>query len=99
MISLSSGSINTLAFSFYARKKTENKDIYVSQKSMISPVLIGGFVEIDRALLYMPRIGLKVKQRFLSIKRTSLKLKVNQGVAVQNPPKMSVRPFFLWDTL
>ena len=24
---------------------------------MISPVLIGGFVEKDRALLYIPRIG------------------------------------------
>ena len=35
---------------------------YLLQKNMISPVLIGGFVEKDRALLYMPRIGKKVKE-------------------------------------
>jgi len=28
-------------------------------KNMISPILIGGFVEKDRALLYMSRIGKK----------------------------------------
>ena len=27
------------------------------QKQLISPVLNGGFVEMDRALLYMPHIG------------------------------------------
>ena len=29
-------------------------------KNMISPILIGGFVEKDRALLYMSRIGKKL---------------------------------------
>ena len=29
---------------------------------MTSPALIGEFVGMDRALLYMPRIGLKVKE-------------------------------------
>ena len=32
------------------------------QKNIIFPVLIGGFVEVERALLYMPRIGLKVNE-------------------------------------
>ena len=36
----------------------ENK----SQNNMISPVIIGGFVEMYRALLYMPRNSLKVKE-------------------------------------
>jgi len=31
---------------------------------MISPALIGEFVEMDRALLCMPRIGKNVKERF-----------------------------------
>ena len=37
---------------------------YLLQKNMIAPVLIGGFVEMDRALLYIPRIGKKVKEWF-----------------------------------
>ena len=41
-------------------------------KTLISPVSIGGFVEKDRALLYMPHIGLKVKERGVTQKRTSL---------------------------
>ena len=53
---MSSGSIYTPGFSFDA-KKTQfsqnigNKCMY-SKKNMISHVLIGGFVEMDRALLY-----------------------------------------------
>ena len=31
---------------------------------MISPVTIGGFVEKDRALLFMPRISVKDKSVF-----------------------------------
>ena len=47
---------------------------------MISPVLIAGFVEMDGALLYMPRKGLKVKEWFKgkkSVRRPPLKLKDN----------------------
>ena len=29
---------------------------------MIAPVLIGGFVDMDRALMYMPRNGMNVKE-------------------------------------
>ena len=29
---------------------------------MISPVLIGGFVDMDRASMYMPRNGMNVKE-------------------------------------
>ena len=41
-------------------------------------VLISGFVEMDGALLYMPRNGLKVKEGFKgkkSVRRPPLKLK------------------------
>ena len=34
------------------------------QKNMIAPVLIGGFVEKDRTVQYVRRIGLKLKERF-----------------------------------
>ena len=47
---------------------------------MISPDLIVGFVEMYKALLYSPRIGIG----------PPLKYKINQEVAVQTPPpKMS----------
>ena len=57
---------------------------------MISPVLIGGFVEKDKALLYMPCIGKKDKE-YLEQKVCKLTFKVNQDVAMQSPRKTSVR--------
>ena len=60
---------------------------------MISPVLIGGFVvEMYRALLYMPRIGKKIKEWVFRAKsvfpRPPLKFKVYQ---VQTPKKVYAR--------
>ena len=55
IIYMSSGSINTPAFSFfllenpYFSQDIGNKSMYC-KNNMISPVLIGGFVEMDRAL-------------------------------------------------
>ena len=43
-------------WSYYREKK------FGLPKNIISPFLIGGFVEMHRALLYMPRIGKKVKE-------------------------------------
>jgi len=40
--------------------------VFIAKKIWFLPFLIGGFVEKDRALLYMPRFGKKVKEWFLS---------------------------------
>ena len=58
---------------------------------MISAVLIGGLVEIGRALLYMPRNGLNAKESF---RRPPLKSKVCQA-----SPSTIKKRHFLWDTL
>ena len=63
IISMSSGSINTLHSIFITENPYFGHDIEnKSQNNMISPVIIGGFVEKYRALLYMPRNSLKVKE-------------------------------------
>ena len=109
MIYMSSGSINTPEFSLYARKPIFRSyyrhEKYILQKNMISYVLIGGFVEIDRAF---HRNDLKVNEWFQSKKsvwRPTFKLRVILEVAVQNQQKTSARAkntqkkHFLGDTL
>ena len=55
---------------------------------MISPVLIGGFVEMDKELiLYMPRIGNKVVLEKKVCSKNSVKIKSTQHDAIQNSPK------------
>ena len=62
---------------------------------MISPFLVGGFVETDRALLYVYAPYWFKGQGV--IVGPPLKLKVFQPVAVHIPTKTSVS--VLWDTL
>ena len=52
--------INTCTYCQYFGHNIGNKNM--CKNTIISPVLIGEFVEMDRALLYMPRIGKKVKE-------------------------------------
>ena len=40
------------------------QQLQLLQTNMISPVLIGGFVEMDRSLLCMHRIGWRLKSLF-----------------------------------
>ena len=65
-------------FTSYIMIKLWEIKIFVVKKIMISPILIDVFVELDRALLYIPRIGLKVKVWFLEQKvcsTTPIKIK------------------------
>ena len=57
-------------------------------------MFLSKFLKMDKAVWWISQIGKKVKEWFkskMSVRRPPFKLKVNQGVAVQNPQKTSVR--------